>query len=289
MGLLFGRFWSRFLSTRSGRTQSRTNTLDSIQRRLHALVLKNGEVHFLRQGDLYLDQVTEDLTLVFQTLGGDTWQVSVRADPRLTILGVIPLTLKKEYDVAAVGDIPVLHPSLLRMCFEDLADESLTLKLTVLKASKEEATHGVPAKRRKLCPTAELAASDDDTDDAIWEQIFAAYRREMSASVMVDDEDLLTTTPFLVSKLMMDPIDILIRNRKDTDGRIRTAQWTLVKIEDPLTGISSGSTCAWRTIQAKESKRGGVVCLQCIGHDSNSRSFDLRLCALGPLWSSERP
>lgn len=288
MGLLFGRFWSRFFSKRTGHEQCGATALETLQTRLHALILKNGEVMFLRQGDdFHFDECNADLTLLIQTLGGEAWQLRVSRDPRSSMLRVMPSTLRKEYDVAAIGDIPVLDPSLLDMCFEDLADDTLTVKLTVLKVAKTEDTKGDAAKRRRLSSCAGTQRREsEDSRDAIWEGILAAYRREIAAPILVDEEQLQTPTPFLVSKLMAEPIDIFIRLQKNSSSyRARTPEWTLVKLQEPLASISSGSTTDWRTLQAQENERGDFVCLQCIGHDSNSKSFDLRLHAFGSLWN----
>ena len=53
---------------------------------------------------------------------------------------------RKEYDIAAINGLTVFGEHLLDLCFEDLADDSLTLTLTAFKLHPKVET----TKRRKV-------------------------------------------------------------------------------------------------------------------------------------------
>ena len=239
--------WSRYFA---GET-----SLDGMQQRLHALVLKSGEVRFIRRGEYnFSDPKTarwqrRTFTLFLRTLG-DTKTLMFEANPLASIACICSqLRLGREYDITAINDLPVLDPSspLLNFCFEDFADDSLTLTLSVLAAqqgraedeeakmkkrarakSEDEEERRAKVKEAKMMGMESRRRRSEDVESlmeeerVLWKGIVAAYRQEISAPIQLMQDvqvktDLVVAdvmaiqvkTPFLVADVMADPADII--------------------------------------------------------------------------------
>ena len=88
--------------------------------------------------------------------------------------------------------------------------------------------------------------------------------------------------PFKVGDVMTNTLDLMIRwnNNKNFAKCLNdkmTVEWALVNLPSALTILSSGCNQEWRTLKARKSAAGNLVCLESIGHDSNSRTFQLAI------------
>ena len=292
--------WSRYFA---GET-----SLDGMQQRLHALVLKSGEVRFIRRGEYNFSGSRtrwqrRTLTLFLRTLG-DTKTLMFEANPLASIACICSqLRLGREYDITAINDLPVLDPSspLLNFCFEDFADDSLTLTLSVLAAQQGRAED----EEAKMKKRARAKSEDEEERRAkvkrikeeervLWKGIVAAYRQEISAPIQLMQDvqvktDLVVAdvmaiqvkTPFLVADVMADPADVIanVPNVRHHSCLMKTSERTLVPLPRVTANFSSGSTTEWRTVACREGVNTDFVCIKCVGHDSNPLSFHLALFA----------
>jgi hypothetical protein len=218
------------------------------------------------------------------------------------------LRLGREYDITAINDLPVLDPSspLLNFCFEDFADDSLTLTLSVLAAQQGRAED----EEAKMKKRARAKSEDEEERRAkvkrikeeervLWKGIVAAYRQEISAPIQLVEAvigiqlkpyllveaviGIQVKTLFLVADVMADPADIIGPTVPDITvpimDVIKTSEWTLVHLPRVTANFSSGSTTEWRTVACREGVNTDFVCIKCVGHDSNPLSFHLALFA----------
>ena len=232
------------------------------------------------------------------------------------------LRLGREYDITAINDLPVLDPSspLLNFCFEDFADDSLTLTLSVLAAqqgraedeeakmkkrarakSEDEEERRAKVKEAKMMAMESRRRRSEDVESlmeeerVLWKGIVAAYRQEISAPIQLMQDvqvktDLVVAdvmaiqvkTPFLVADVMADPADVIanVPNvRHHYSCLMKTSERTLVPLPRVTANFSSGSTTEWRTVASREGVHTDLVCIKCVGHDSNPLSFHLALFA----------
>ena len=216
------------------------------------------------------------------------------------------LRLGREYDITAINDLPVLDPSspLLNFCFEDFADDSLTLTLSVLAAQQGRAED----EEAKMKKRARAKSEDEEERRAkvkrikeeervLWKGIVAAYRQEISAPIQLVEAvigihlkpyllveaviGIQVKTPFLVADVMADPADVIanVPNVRHHSCLMKTSERTLVPLPRVTANFSSGSTTEWRTVASREGVHTDLVGIKCVGHDSNPLSFHLALFA----------
>ena len=124
---ILSKLWSRFFA---GET-----CFERMELKLQALVPESGKVKFVRKGiehlDLFWKCKTRQLNLLVYTLSGSQ-TIAVEADPRESVASVCS-DFRTEYEIAAINGLTVFGEHLFDLCFEDLADDSLTLTLTAFK------------------------------------------------------------------------------------------------------------------------------------------------------------
>ena len=104
------KIWSRFFDERKRRPREPAPSLRVMQERLHALVRRNGTVHFARGGRrrheysrLSTGEVAE-LTFIVTYLSGTTESLTTKGDPQAAIFDVLPSKIQAQYCVAQVAD-----------------------------------------------------------------------------------------------------------------------------------------------------------------------------------------
>ena len=123
---MLSKLWSRFFAGE--------NCCEWMHLNLQALVLKSGEVKFARKGveSFQLTNFkTQQLNLLVCTISGSQ-TIAVEADPRESVASVCS-DFSTEYEIAAINGLTLFSEHLLDLCFEDLADDTLTLTLTAFK------------------------------------------------------------------------------------------------------------------------------------------------------------
>ena len=279
-------FWSKYFQSPSRIPDAlelkqgllwKQKALENIQNNLHALVLKSGETKFIRKACGGCN--SEPATLMFNanTLAGTTFTVTTFGHSDCAICCVLPAEIRHAYDLVSVGNVNVINHEILGCCFEDLADDHLTLELTVVKKPPTD-DQVRPFKRARSDELSTTNISRSGDEEQLWEQVFTAYKQEISKNI-----DLPTcfgvNEPFLVSDVMAKPFDLFFR-QQDTPAyahRVENSEWTLIQIFSPLVSLSSGCTSRWKTLCCKQGVSDNVLCLQSKGHDSNQLSFFLRV------------
>ena len=276
------KIWSRFFDERKRRPREPAPSLRVMQYGLHALVRRNGAVQFARGGRRSWEnpwrstcEVVE-LTFIVTYLSGTTERLTTQGYPQASISELLPSVILLKNYVVQVADLEVsiADPhALLNLCFEDLADDSLTLGIKVLAKpqyanSKRQRTEDENAHLEELL----------DVDD-LFHHLLRAYTKEVSAPIEVASKDLTTAVPFLVSDVMVKPIVLYMRMTRDAPCEFlpeaSTAEWTLVKLECPLRNLSSNSPVSWRTLEARFTEEH-IVCIKSKGLE-DERLFDLQM------------
>ena len=277
------KIWSRFFDERKRRPREPAPSLRVMQYGLHALVRRNGAVQFARGGRYYWEnpwrskREVVELTFIVTYLSGTTERLTTQGYPQASISDLLPSVILLKNYVVQVADLEVSIAgphALLNLCFEDLADDSLTLGIKVLAKpqdanSKRQRTEDENAHLEELL----------DVDD-LFHHLLRAYTKEISAPIEVASEELTTDVPFLVSDVMVKPIILYMRMTRDApcefSPEARTGEWTLVKLACPLRDLSSNSSVSWRTLEVRFIEEH-IVCIKSKGHDSNSESFDMKM------------
>ena len=248
---------------------------------LLALVPDNGPVRLVRQGvsEQHISNVSRfrmrPLHIQVLTLSGAYMAQTVWGDGRQSIESVTA-TLREEYDIVEIEGFKLFNKAVhfLELCFEDLADDTDTLQITVLKCNPEI------KKRKTAAPTETLTDKDND---AILERVWKTYQEELHAPILmpleIQEE---AVEPFKVGDVMTNTLDLMIRwnNNKNFAKCLNdkmTVEWALVNLPSALTILSSGSDQEWRTLKARKSSAGNLVCLESKGHDSNPTTFKLAI------------
>lgn len=262
------KIWSRFFDERKRRPREPAPSLRVMQYGLHALVRRNGTVQFARRGRSDRWRSTREdveLTFIVTYLSGTTKRLTTEGCPQASISELLPSVIRAQYYVVQVADLEVsiadAH-ALLNLCFEDLADDSLTLGITVLAKPQ-----GANSKRQRTEEENAHLEELVDVDD-LFHHLLRAYTKEISAPIEVASKELTTAVPFLVSDVMVKPIVLYMRMTRDAPCEFlpeaSTAEWTLVKLECPLRNLSSNSTVSWRTLEARLTEEH-IVCIKSKG------------------------
>jgi len=289
--------WSRFFSGKSARAS---------MSQLYALVSESGEVKFVRVGDCVVSffrmDIEQDCTLVITLASGKTTRETVVANPLWSIATVCSALLC-QYDILCVGKLPVADPYILGLCFEDFADETLTLELTLVAKPTAEVRDAdgrrlVRLRDRwepKLRQSTVLLSPKHPQLESVWERVWVAYKEEIQGAIEMHDERLKTQTPFVVADIMAHPCDLFLRRLdEDEEGRqplvVKNDAWTLLQLPYALTNLFNGSMSRWKTLRAREGVSSNLVCLQSMGTDSRYVAFNLRIISqdLPPLYQ-QRP
>ena len=240
-----------------------------------ALVFPDGGVRWVRAGYVSPWDVKEanrrDLSICFRMLSGETFSRVIHEDPGICLEYLLECEAG-EYDVVCVGDVNVLHPEILRICFEDLADENYHLEVSVCKACASS-RH----KRSRRCD-----APSTLTTKFAWERIGEAYSAALESHITLPAK-LSTTTPLKLSDVMATSEDLVMRHTHALFGptpsdAVITTEWIMVRVEDPVQSLSSGSTTRWKLLRSLHCQDPATrVCLISLGHDSKAASFALQL------------
>ena len=205
---MLSKLWSRFFAGE--------NCFEKMRLDLQALVLKSDEVKFARKGveSFQLTNFkTQQLNLLVCTISGSQ-TIVVEADPRESVASVCS-DFSTEYEIAAINGLTLFSEDLLDLCFEDLADDTLTLTLTALKRH---------SKRRKLGGESitarvwEVWDVWEDDEALILGRVWEAYQKELAAPIYLKEGHTQPTEPFLVADVMADPIDLFMPGRVDIGG-----------------------------------------------------------------------
>ena len=277
------KIWSRFFDERKRRPREPAPCLRVMQYGLHALVRRNGAVQFARGGRRSWEnpwrskREVVELTFIVTYLSGTTERLTTQGYPQASISDLLPSVILLKNYVVQVADLEVSIAgphALLNLCFEDLADDSLTLGTKVL-AKPQDANSERQRTEDENAHLEELLDVDD-----LFHHLLRAYTKEISAPIEVASEELTTAVPFLVSDVMVKPIILYMRMTRDApcefSPEARTGEWTLVKLACPLRDLSSNSPVSWRTLEVRF-KEEHIVCIKSKGHDSNSESFDMKM------------
>ena len=266
------RFWNAFFSLRGS---AQADALKSLRTNMRALVFPDGGVRWVRECYVCPWDVKEgsrrDLSICFRMLSGETFSRVIHEDPGMSLEYLVECAACG-YDVVCIGDINVLHPGILRICFEDLADENYHLEVSVCKACTSS-RH----KRSRRCD-----APSTLTKKFAWERIGKAYSAALESHITLPAE-LSTDTPLKLSDVMAMSEDLVMRHTHalfapTPNDAVITTEWIMVRVEDPVQSLSSGSTTRWKLLRSLHSQDPATrVCLISKGHDSNAASFALQL------------
>ena len=273
------KIWSRFFDVRKRRPLEAAPSLRVMQYGLHALVRSNGTVQFVRCGRRSTATIlcNVEVTFIVTYLDGTTKRMTTEGFPQASINQLLPSVILTQYYAAQVADFAISNAdadAILDLCFEDLADDSLTLAIKVLAKPQG----AVSKKQRTEAANAQLEEMVD-VDDLFY-HLLCAYTKEISAPIEVTSKNFTTAVPFLVSDVMVQPVVLYMRMTRDAPcdffPAASTAEWTLLRLECPLRDLSSNSTVSWRTLEARLTEEH-IVCIKSKGHDSNSESFDMKM------------
>ena len=278
---MLSKLWSRFFAGEA--------CFEKIELELDAIVPESGKVKFVRKGVQSCElrnRKTQQLNLLVCT-HYESEIIAVEADPRESVASVCS-DFRKDYKIAEINGLTVFGEDygLLDLCFEDLADDCLTLTLTAQPIRpKAQATkkRKVAGEIREMVMEDGLGEEEDDVTSIV-EGVWKAYEEELAAPIYLKDRQIQPTEPFLVADVMVNPIDLLLRWQcqdcvAHTLFHKKTRVWALVELPDAVTNLSSGSTTEWRTLRAQRGVHADMVCLQCKGHDYYEESFGLRIRA----------
>ena len=266
---------------------------------LYALVPESGEVKFVRVGDCAVSFFADNeqtCKLVKTLLSGETTCDYVVANPIWSIANVCRALLCK-YDILYVGKLPVADPVILNLCFEDFADEALTLELTLVAKRTAEVRDAAALRDRwepirevrlrdrwnpcgsaKLRQTTALLSPNQPQLESVWERVWVAYKEEMQGAIEMPDKSFNPQTPFVVADIMAHPCDLFLRQlEEDKEGQrprvIKTYDWTLLRLPDALMNLYNGSMSRWKTLRAREGDSSNLVCLQSMGIERGYRAW----------------
>ena len=120
------KIWSRFFDERKRRPREPAPSLRVMQEGLHALVRRNGTVHFARHGrsrhdysgwPMFTGEVAEltfavtyatELTFIVTYLSGTTESLTTKGSPQAAIFDLLPSVIREKYYVAQVA-LSLIH------------------------------------------------------------------------------------------------------------------------------------------------------------------------------------
>ena len=272
------KIWSRFFDVRKRRPLEAAPSLRVMQYGLHALVRSNGTVQFVRCGrrswmsPWRCTGEKVEVTFIVTYLDGTTKRMTTEGFPQASINQLLPSVILTQYYVAQVADFAISNAdadAILDLCFEDLADDSWTLAIKVLAKPQ-----GADSKRQRTEAANAQLEEMVDVDDLFY-HLLRAYTKEISAPIEVTSKNFTTAVPFLVSDVMVQPVVLYMRMTRDAPcdffPEASTAEWTLLRLEDPLRDLSSNSIVSWRTLEARLTEEH-IVCIK-----SKGLQFDFEL------------
>jgi len=254
---MLSNFWSRYFSDACCK-EARPHYLNSLQDHLHALVLADGEVTFVRKFEYPVMFSTETMPpgrLVFNctAMNGDKFDIVKIDSPCVSIRSLLCIS---GIDATSVNGIQVLHRDITDIAFEDLADLNLNMDVTSVDKNYEKEMHA-------------LERTVEDTHGELqhlkckklWHAIIAVYEEELRQSIALPPW-CKCATPLMVSDLMASPFDVYHRHMPSGEyvngsrtpvnysKRTETDDWILIKLSHPLVPISA--ITEWRLVTWKE-------------------------------------